>query len=99
MKYLVSWTARDDVPFDEARNSLQVFSKWSPAEGSTFGEFLSRLDGKGGYAIVTTDNPTSVLRDASIFSKWFDFDVTPVSDILEAVQAQQQALDFLDGAQ
>ena len=99
MKYLVSWTARADVSFDDARKSLEVFSKWSPAEGATFSEFLSRLDGRGGYAVVTTDDPTSVLRDASIFSAWFDFDVTPVSDILEAVQAQQAALDFLDGAQ
>jgi hypothetical protein len=61
MKYVLSWTARSGgspADFEIAeRRSLDVFSKWSPAADVTFHQFVQRVDGEGGFAVVETGNP------------------------------------------
>ena len=32
------------------QRALQVFSKWQPPAGSTFHQFVGRVDGEGGFA-------------------------------------------------
>ena len=98
MKYLVSWTLREggsgnDREADVER-SLQVFSKWSPPGDATFHQFLTRLDGQGGYAVVESDNPASVLEGPSKFGPWFEFTVTPVIDIMEGVPIFNEGIEF-----
>ena len=47
MKYVISWTAREGGSGAEneeaAKRGLQVFGKWSPPQGDTFHQFLTRL--------------------------------------------------------
>jgi hypothetical protein len=98
MKYLVAWKPRgggsaQDAEADIAR-SLQVFSKWSPPADATFHQFLTRLDGEGGYAVVESDNPASVLEGPSKFGPWFEFSVTPVMDIMEGVPIFNDSIQF-----
>ena len=98
MKYLVSWKARAggsgaDNEASEAR-SLEVFSKWSPPADATFHQFLQRLDGEGGYAVVESDNPASVLEGPSKFGPWFEFNVTPVIDIMDGVSVFNDAVEY-----
>ncbi len=98
MKYLVSWKARGggsgrDNEAGVAR-SLQVFSKWSPPSDATFHQFLTRLDGEGGFAVVESDNPASVLEGPSKFGPWFEFTVTPVLDIMEGVPLFNEGVEF-----
>jgi hypothetical protein len=100
MKYLVKWTARDggSATDNEAavRRSLAVFSKWSPASDATFHQFLGRLDGAGGYAVVETENPASVAEGPAKFGPYFEFEVIPVMDITEGVQILTEGADFRD---
>jgi hypothetical protein len=100
MKYLVTWTARDggSAADNEAtvKRGLAVFSKWSPPGDATFHQFLSRLDGTGGYAVVETDNPGSVAEGPAKFGPYFDFQVIPVMDITEGVQIVNEGIDFRD---
>lgn len=98
MKYVVSWVTRRGVGADEdaIKRSLQVFSKWSPPEGDVFHQFLTRLDGNGGYAVVETSNPLNVLDSAAKFGPWFEFEVVPVVDIGEGVPVLSQAIDWRD---
>ena len=100
MKYLVSWTARagGSAKDNEAavKRSLDVFGKWSPPADSTFHQFVARLDGTGGYAIVETDNPASVAEGPAKFGTLFDFTVVPVIDIMESVAIGQDAIEFRD---
>ncbi len=98
MKYVVSWTARGLADNEAAfKRSLQVFNKWSPPEGDVFSEFLQRVDGTGGYAIVESDNPLNLLDSAAKFGAWFQFEVVPVVDIADGMQVISQAVDWLDG--
>ena len=68
----------------------------SPSPNATFKEFVGTIDGRGGYAFVETDDPNTVLRDASIFGAWFDFTVHPVVDIAETARIAAEAIEFRD---
>ena len=95
MKYVVSWMVRPNATEQTGARSLQVFSKWSPHEGATFKEFLSRVDGRGGYAIVETEDPSLILRDTALFSAFFDFEVHPVLEITDATVINTEAVEML----
>ncbi|GAB89395.1 DUF3303 domain-containing protein [Gordonia rhizosphera] len=98
MKYVISWTTRangseedNDASF---RRALALFSKWQPPESETFHQFVGRLDGNGGFAVVETDNPTDVLEGAEKFGTTNEFQVYPVIDINNWVQVAQEGVDF-----
>jgi hypothetical protein len=95
MKYVVSWVARPNITEESAARSLQVFSKWSPSEGATFKEFLGRVDGEGGFAVVETDEPSLIAKDVAPFGAWFAFTVTPVIDIAESAAINMEANEFV----
>jgi hypothetical protein len=94
MKYVVSWQPRSTETEEVQARSLQVFSKWSPTEGTTYLQFLGRIDGSGGFAVVETDDPALIARDVSIFSAFFDMNVYPVLDIEEAARIGGAAVEF-----
>jgi hypothetical protein len=97
MKYVVSWETRAGVTEEVQARSLQVFSKWSPAEGTNFVQFLGRVDSRGGFAVVETDDPALVARDMGIFSAFFDMSVYPVLDVQEIAQILGEAVTFRQG--
>jgi len=98
MKYVVSWQSRPNVTEEVQARSLEVFRKWSPAEGTTYLQFLGRIDGPGGFAVVETDDPALLARDTAIFSTYFDMTVYPVLDVQEAAQIGGEALEFIRSA-
>jgi hypothetical protein len=94
MKYVVHWESRQTESEELQARGLQVFSKWSPSEGATFHEFLGRVDARGGYAVVETDDPTLIAKDMSIFSAFFDMSVEPVLEIADIAAIGAEALEF-----
>ena len=97
MKYVVAWETRADVSEDAQARTLHVFSKWAPAEGTTFLQFVGRVDGRGGFAVVETDDVALVARDTAIFSAFFDMSVYPVLDIQDSVRIGGEAAEFRHG--
>jgi hypothetical protein len=100
MKYLVEWTARDGGSAADnetaVKRSLEVFGKWAPPSDATFHQFLYRIDGTGGCAVVETDNPASVAEGPAKFGPYFDFEVIPVMDITEGVPLANEGIEFRD---
>jgi len=94
MKYVVAWEVRPNVSEDELARSLQIFEKWSPAEGNNFLEFLWRVDDNGGFAVVETDDVTLAARDVAAFSIFFDFKVYPVLEARESARIAAEAIEF-----
>ena len=97
MKYVVSWTyhwngsaAENEAGIERA---LQVFAKWTPPAGSTF-QFVGKLDGTGGFAVVETNNPMDLADAPSKFGHFAEYRIDPVADITEAAQAFQQGVAF-----
>lgn len=94
MKYVVSWVALPNASEEIQARSLQVFGKWSPAEGTNFVQFLGRVDGRGGFAVVETDDVTLLARDMAVFGTFFDMSVHPVLEIQETAQIGMAAIEF-----
>lgn len=97
MKYVISWTNRDNATTEpDTKRVLAIFSKWTPSEGSTFHQFLGRVDNNGGFAVVETDNPVNILQDVSKFEPWLRYEVIPVVDIQDLAVANNEAIEFRD---
>src|ERR1019366_3945254 len=63
-KYLISWKARQNGTaqqnHDDVKKTLATFAKWQPRADQNFLQFVQRVDGQGGYAVVETDNPAGI---------------------------------------
>jgi hypothetical protein len=98
MKYVVAWTSRLNGSAAEnehaLRRGLSVFSKWTPPQTATYHQFVGRLDGNGGFAVVETDDPADLAEASSKFAFIAEFQIYPVADIAEAMQALQQGVEF-----
>jgi hypothetical protein len=95
MKYVVTWEERPSATEETLGRSLQVFSKWTPSEGATFKEFLSRVDSRGGFAVVETDDPALIMKDTALFGAFFDFSVYPVMEIADATAINMETVEHL----
>jgi hypothetical protein len=97
-KYVVSWklrlngTAKQN--HEDGKKLTDTFAKWQAPGDETFHQFLGRIDGEGGYAVVETDNPASLMDAPSKFGTWLEFEVVPVVDIVDAVAATTVGSDF-----
>ena len=97
MKYVVAWVPQANASEDLIARSLQVFSKWAPAEGTNFLQFLGRVDGRGGFAVVETDDVTLIARDMAIFGAFLEMSVYPVVEIQESARIAGEAVEFRRG--
>jgi hypothetical protein len=96
MKYVVQWTSREGMGFDDMKLAQAVFSKWAPSSSSTFHQFVARCDGLGGYAVLETDDAAALYRDAVTFGIWFKFEVHPVIEIMDTVAIGQEVIDTVE---
>ena len=98
MKFVVSITFRLNGSATEnevaARRILDVYSKWTPPASITFHQFVTRIDGGGGFAIVETDNPADLMETASKFAPFADYEIYPAVDIADGVRVWQEAAEF-----
>lgn len=98
MKYAMTWTSRLGGAGAEnevaMRRALELFTKWQPPAGTTFHQFVGRLDGEGGFAIVETDHAAELLTGTMKFAPFNTFNIYPVVDMNEWAQAAQEGIDF-----
>jgi Domain of unknown function (DUF3303) len=94
MIYVIAWQLPANVSEEMQARSLQVFGKWSPAEGNNFLQFVDRVDGRGGFAVVETEDPTLIARDTAIFGAFLNMSVYPVLDIEEGTRIANEAVQF-----
>jgi Protein of unknown function (DUF3303) len=98
MKYVMAWTPRLNGSAEEneaaARRGLELFSKWTPPSSTTFHQFVGRLDGAGGFAVVETDSPADLLDGVSKFIPLNEFQIHPVVDIADWTRSAQEGVEF-----
>ncbi len=98
MKYVMAWTSRlvggGKENEDAMRRGLELFSNWKPPKGTTFHQFVGRLDAEGGFAVVETDNPAELLDSTGKFAPYNVFHVYPVVDIDEWAKTAQEGVKF-----
>lgn len=98
MKFVVTWRLRSGSSAVDneaaAARVLEVFGKWTPPADETFHQFLGRLDGTGGLAVVETDNPDSLGEAPAKFGAYMDFEIIPVNDITDNVRLIAEGIEF-----
>jgi hypothetical protein len=98
MKFVVTWTTRagGSAAENEAAVArfLELFSKWSPPSDQTFHQFVVRADGRGGFAVVETDNLASLALGNFKFDPFLEFAVYPVLDVQEGADLVAEAAEF-----
>ncbi|MFI5716344.1 DUF3303 domain-containing protein [Nocardia sp. NPDC051750] len=98
MKYVVSWKYRWNGSAAEneesVRRALAVFANWKPVDGVTYHQMVGRLDGSGGFAVVETDNPIDLTDAPKKFGFFADYEIQPVVELAEAVQAIEEGVSF-----
>jgi Protein of unknown function (DUF3303) len=52
------------------------------------------VDGRGGFAVVETEDVTLVARDMATFDPFYDFNVYPVLDVQEGARIAGEAVEF-----
>lgn len=100
MKYVLTFTPREAGSVAErehaARRSQQLLEAWQPSETATIHQWVNRVDGNGGFAVVEGDDPGELLQDLAVWTPILEFEVYPVLDLQDAVPRQQAALDVLE---
>jgi hypothetical protein len=100
MKFVVSYVGREVGSSIEERvhgNEVaqKLLANWTPS--GQIVQWLQRCDGTGGFAITEIDDGSALLRDLAVWSPWFEFQVTPVVDMVDAIPIQDDTLDRLRG--
>jgi hypothetical protein len=97
-KYVVSWTLRTNGTaqqnHEDGKKLLDTFAKWQAPADQNFLQFLSRVDGRGGFALIETDNVAGFADASTKFGPWLDYEIIPVVDIMDGVALLASAADF-----
>ena len=96
MLYAGTSTSIGNRNVDIARESLQVFTRWTPPAGFQFTLHLTRADGMGGLFVADITSHGALLEATSTFASYFNFEIWPVVDIMEAIPVLTASQDWLD---
>ncbi len=83
MQFGFIYKVRDSVSEEDDKRTLELFTNWEPP--FAFQSHWAFCDGSGGFGVVETDSPAAIMEGISPWIAYFDFEVTPVLPIEEAV--------------
>jgi len=100
VKFVVGWRGLQGRSVKkrrrDQRRALNAFVRWLTPDDQVIHQFVVRVDGGGGFAVIETDRAAGLLESVAKFSPWFEFEVFPVVDVAEAVGALDTAASWLD---
>ena len=98
MKYLMTWNYRLTGSATENEQSIQrslaVFSKWTPPQSTKFLEFLARVDGTGGCAVIETEDPADIAESVAKFAFFVEYQVMPMLEMDESARLMHEGIEF-----
>ena len=97
MKYVLSWWERPGGSYADyeaaQKRVLNVFQNWEMPESLDIHQFVVRVGEFGGYAVLETDNVADVQKLTTTFAV-FQFRLEPVMDVMDAVAAEAEAIEW-----
>jgi len=95
MLFQISYKARSGATEADAKRIMQVFSQWKPPAGVEIKCHYARPDGAG-FLVVEANSVVPLVESNAPFGVWFEYDVTPIVEISEAVPALNRAFAWRD---
>jgi hypothetical protein len=96
MKFVLEYTLREggSAADNEAgqQRAQDLLGKFVPS--GDVKEWVQRVDGEGGFAVLESDDGVALSKDFAIWSPFLRFKLHPVVDIGEATGAEQEAIEF-----
>ena len=87
MKFVVGWRGLQGRSAKKRRRDqrrvLNAFVRWLTPDDQVIHQFVLRVDGGGGFAVIETDRAAGLLESVAKFSPWFEFEVFPVVDVAD----------------
>lgn len=97
MRYVLTFTPQtggsEQERLESQRRAQQLISKFEPSQSVTIHQWVTRVDGDGGFAFVETGDEQALLRDLTLWGSLVQFRLYPVIDMQEATPIITQALD------
>ena len=104
MKFVLAYTTQQGGSeadrHEAAKKAQQLLATWQPSDPASVLQWVSRVDGNGGFSVIETDSAENILNDLSTWSSFLDFQVYPVMDIGDATPVADAAVatrSALDG--
>jgi len=94
MLFAAIYTPRYSVSEESEKRGLQLFTNWQPP--FEFKAHYERGDGKGGIAIIESDDAGKILEGIAPWVPFLDFEVTPVVPVEHAVPIAQRVYSWRD---
>jgi hypothetical protein len=98
MKYLLAWTTRNGGSHSEneeaTKRALQMYQKWTPPSGLNILQWVARVDGEGGYALVETDDPATIAGIPAKFGPYLISEVQPVLEMPEWAELVGEGVEW-----
>jgi hypothetical protein len=95
MLFMATYKPRGDWSEATGKRSLQLFTSWKPPAGFEFKSHYASPTG-GGFFLAEVNSPAAALEAMSPFGSFFDFEITPVVDMMEAVPIIQRTNAWRD---
>ncbi len=81
MKFVFTYTTQQGGSeadrHEAAKKAQQLLATWQPSDTASILQWVSRVDGNGGFSVIETDNAENILKDLSTWSSFLDFQVLP----------------------
>jgi hypothetical protein len=98
MKYVITWQPRSGGSAADNEASAARFRaltrEWSPSADTAIHQFVVRIDGGGGFAIVESDGPAAIARTLFRLAPLNEYTAYPVIDYEEGIRIAVEADEF-----
>lgn len=95
MKFVLAYRTRQgsdaQANLASAQAAQKLLANWAPHRPAGIQQWVQRVDGSGGYAVIETDDAHGLLGDMATWAPWLTFEIVPVVDIGEASGIEQDA--------
>lgn len=95
MLFLLEYQGKANSTEDSQKRSLQVYAKWKPPAGMEMVQQYACADGRG-FAIVEANSAAPLIEGMAPYEIWFDFKLTPILKIGDALPLVQKAIAWRD---
>jgi Protein of unknown function (DUF3303) len=92
MKYVVTWQNPETQTDAQIAHAFKIFRNKPENKALRYQQMVGRLDNRGGFMVVETDDPSALAREAAMFQAVGACHIHPVLDIQQIAQIGEEAL-------